>query len=91
MVLVDGKQRLTAVRRFIADELLVFGGQRLSEFADNAQFLRSLGSGLKFHVNHLPTRAAVLTWYLELNTGGTPHAEDEIARVRALLAQEQLQ
>jgi hypothetical protein len=32
-----------------------------------------------FAVNDLPTRAAVLQWYLDLNTGGVVHTSHEIA------------
>ena len=40
------------------------------------------------NVNDLPSRGAVLRWYIELNSGGTPHSDAEIGRVRALLEQE---
>jgi hypothetical protein len=46
-------------------------------------------AGFKWRVFELPTRADVLAYYLDMNAGGTPHAESEIARVRALLAAEQ--
>jgi hypothetical protein len=31
-----------------------------------------------------------LEWYLQLNSGGTVHTEDELARVRLLLKEEKL-
>ena len=37
-----------------------------------------------FNVNNLKTRADVLRWYLEMNTGGTPHSKEEIKRVEEL-------
>lgn len=86
MVLVDGKQRLTTVRRFLANELAVFDGLYLRDFEDQNRF--GVFDGLKFNVNDLPARADVLQWYLELNAGGTPHSPQEIERVRALLAAE---
>lgn len=84
-VIVDGKQRLEAIRRFLHDEIRVFGS-RHSEFTDSLRIHRTM----KLHVNDLPTRAAVLQWYLEFNTGGTPHTDAEIERVRELLKAEQL-
>jgi hypothetical protein len=89
MELVDGLQRLTALRRFLADDLPAFN-QRLTEWHpdDQRRFTGDLSYSLRFHVNDLTTRAQVLTWYLDLNAGGTPHSDDEIARVRVLLAQE---
>lgn len=86
MVLVDGKQRLTTVRKFLANELAVFDGYFLRDYEDHKKF--GIFDGLKFNVNALKTRAEVLQWYLELNAGGTPHSAEEIERVRQLLAHE---
>lgn len=84
MVLVDGKQRLTAVLGFLRNEIPAFGHLR-REYTDKLPFINY---GFKWHVNDLATREQVLTWYLELNAGGTPHTDEELLRVRALLAKE---
>lgn len=84
MVLVDGKQRLQAVRRFMDNEIPVFGSF-LNEFTDRPRFQHARFS---FHVNDLPTRAEVLQWYVDLNAGGIAHTNEEIDRVRKLLAVE---
>lgn len=81
-VLVDGLQRLTAVRRFLNNHLKVFGCY-YKEFSDK---LRILTVTFKFHVASLETRADVLRWYIAFNAGGTPHSAEEIARVKKLLA-----
>jgi hypothetical protein len=83
MVCVDGLQRLTACAKFLKNELKVFG-HYLDEFEDKPYNVH-----LRFHINDLPTRKQVLAWYLELNDGGTVHTENELARVRTLLAQEE--
>ena len=31
------------------------------------------------------TEEDVLTWYIEMNTGGTPHTKEEIDKVKQLL------
>jgi len=82
ITLVDGKQRLEAVRRFLRNDLAIFGGSKRSNFTDR---LNPLKASFRVCVNDLPTKADVLRWYLELNTGGTPHTDAEIARVRDLL------
>lgn len=84
VVLVDGKQRLNAVRKFMADDLPVFG-HKLSEYEDR---LRGMMCTFKFQVNDLLTRAEVLQWYLDVNDGGVVHTSDEIEKVRRLLAAE---
>jgi len=81
---VDGLQRLTAVRRFLANEIKAFGSY-FREFEDR---LRVIEPRFQFLVNNLPDRAAVLKWYLELNSGGTVHSDEEIARVGRLLEEE---
>lgn len=80
-VLVDGKQRLEAVRSFMRGDLPIFGGHRRGDFTDSP---RVFAGRLKWCVTALPTRAAVLDLYLNINAGGTPHSAEEIARVRLL-------
>lgn len=84
-VIVDGKQRLTAALRFMRGEIPIFG-YRLHEFTDVDRMRMHLSFG--WNINALATRAEVLHWYLEFNSGGTPHTSEELDRVRALLAKE---
>ena len=85
-VLVDGKQRLEAVRKFMRSELTVFGKHRFQDFVDRPDRLHM--HNFVWHVNTLATRAEVLQWYLDLNTGGVVHTAQEIHRVRRLLTEE---
>ena len=89
MVLVDGKQRLEAVRKFIRNELPIFGGNRLNDFDDPKALLRSSGANFSFSVNSLQTRREVLEWYLQINSGGVVHTKDELDKVEAMLEKEQ--
>lgn len=82
--LVDGKQRLEAVRAFLADEFPVFGSY-YSEFEDKLDITKYRFSVM---INDLPTRSAVLKWYLEINSGGVVHSDDELSRVRGMLDDE---
>ena len=86
-VIVDGKQRLHALMRFMRNELPVFG-YRLNEYTDS---LRQIDSArVQWHVNNLKKKSEVLQWYLSLNFLGTPHTVEELERVRGLLLEEQL-
>lgn len=85
-VLVDGKQRLNAIFRFLNNEFPVFGDSYYKDFTDSIHMLQSI----KINVNNLKTRSEVLKWYLEMNTGGTPHTEEELNRVGGLLEIEAL-
>ena len=84
-MLVDGKQRVTAVLDFLADKIPVWGLFR-SEITDFPRMDPEVS--FIFHVNDLKTRADVLQWYIEMNTGGMVHSAEEIARVRGLLNEE---
>lgn len=81
-VCVDGLQRLTSVLKFIRNELPAFGFY-YKDFEDKPRDI-----DLLFNVNNLKTRKEVLQWYIEFNTGGTIHTEDEIDRVKKLLEEE---
>jgi len=80
-VIVDGLQRLTAVRQFLANKIPAFH----TFYQDYTDAMPSI-LDLVFSIATLPTKADVLQWYLELNAGGTPHTSEELDRVRTLLA-----
>ena len=79
-VVVDGKQRLTALLKFLNGELKVFGG-----FIDEFENLQLNTFDISFWINDLKTRKEVLQWYLELNSAGTPHTKDELDKVKNIL------
>lgn len=83
-VLVDGKQRLTAILKFLEDEIPAFG-----KLAHEYQDVIPVNAQLQFLVNDLNTREEVLQWYLEINQGNVAHTEDELDHVRNLLRMEQ--
>ena len=80
MVCVDGLQRLTTFLRFIHNEIPVFG-HYYREFTDSGRTLYSI----KINVNSLKKKKDVLKWYIEMNTGGTVHSDEEINRVKKLM------
>lgn len=87
MQILDGLQRLTAVRAFMAGRIHAFG-MPISGFANSSfDAARRTMFRLRFAVHTFPTRRELLSHYLALNAGGTPHASSEIERVRALLAE----
>jgi len=84
-VIVDGKQRLHAVRQFLANKLSIFNGHYLKDIKGR---LRTTNAYFLFCINDLPTMADVIKWYLQMNTGGTPHTPhtaEEIAKAKSLL------
>lgn len=84
-VLVDGKQRIMAVREFLKSEVPIFGGHLFNEFEDSMSMFEA---SFLFHINNLSSREDLLRWYLALNTGGTIHTAEEISKVKVLLEAE---
>jgi hypothetical protein len=82
--LLDGKQRLEAVRAFLRGDIKIFGA-RYDEFEDK---LPTMDYRFRFSLCCLDSREEVLRLYLKLNAGGTPHSQQELVRVRALLEEE---
>lgn len=80
-VCVDGLQRITAILRFMNNEIRAFGAL-LSEFEDKLPWS---DYNMKIHINNLKDRKDVLQWYIDFNEGGTPHTKDEINRVKQLM------
>lgn len=82
--LVDGKQRLEAVRAFMRNDIPAFG----TYFKDFEDKFPTMNIRFRFQVCCLKTRAEVLDLYLKINAGGTPHSETELERVRKMLKKE---
>lgn len=80
---IDGLQRLTAVRKFLAGEVTVFGGLGVADLKGSPFDLGRYR--LQMAVYEFKSRAELLQFYLHLNEGGTPHGPEELARVRELL------
>lgn len=80
-VCVDGLQRITAAQRFIHNEIKVFG----SYFNEYEDTLRVLPATIYLNVNDLKTEKEVLQWYVDMNSGGTPHTDIEIERVKKMI------
>lgn len=85
--MLDGLQRVSAVRALMRDEFPVLKcirpqGFRWSEFARDANRLH-----MRFHWREIAvsTAADVLDLYLRLNSSGTQHTKQELDRVRAMM------
>ena len=81
-VCVDGLQRITAAQRFVHNEIKVFGSY-FDEYEDKLRLVNN--NTLILNVNDLKTEKEVLQWYLDMNSGGTPHSPEEINRVRKMI------
>ena len=80
---IDGLQRLTSMRQFLAGKFTVFGGESV-ETLKGSPF--DLGRyRLQMAVYEFNMRADLLQFYIDLNAGGTVHAQTEIDRVRSLI------
>ena len=82
-VCVDGLQRLTAVMSFLGNKIKAFGC-----YYKDFEGRMPTDIDLLFNVNNLKTKKEVLQWYLEMNSGGTVHTNEELNKVRGMLESE---
>jgi uncharacterized protein with ParB-like and HNH nuclease domain len=82
-VCVDGLQRLTALMKFLNNNLPVFG-KKLNEFEGRLRTSRA-HDYLKININTLQTKKEVLEWYVQMNSGGTVHTTKEIDKVKNMI------
>lgn len=73
--LVDGKQRIEAVRSFLSNKTPIFNGHYYKDFTDR---IRLGQASFKFHINNLSSPLEVVDWYLGLNTGGSVHTPKDL-------------
>jgi hypothetical protein len=89
---VDGKQRITAVLRWLKGEIgaRLTGGDQVWYDKLDTDSRTILATSIRLPFKHVRLdRAGVLRLYLRLNRGGTVHSEEEIEKVRQLLAEEE--
>lgn len=82
---IDGLQRLTAARKFMAGEFGVFGGYTHTDLKGSP--FDPSRRRLQFQIHRFAHRVELLQYYIDLNAGGTQHAPAEIERVRALMVE----
>lgn len=94
IVLVDGLQRLTSIRKFRRGELRVLHGlygkiDGWSYDEMDPSVKRVMRLSTRIEVNRLTTRESVLLWYIQLNSG-VAHTKEELDRVRSLWEAERM-
>ncbi|MEK4509477.1 hypothetical protein [Paenibacillus sp. FSL K6-2524] len=78
-------QRYTAIKKFVNNEIEVFG-----YYFKEIEGSPRMAHDIRVNINNLQTRKEVLQWYIEFNSGGTVHTKEEIDRVKELLAAESI-
>lgn len=79
---IDGQQRLSAIKDFMEEKIEVFGFKK-SDWLDAGNVM------VKININSLKTKKEVLSWYIQLNSAGTPHTAEEIKKATKLLNDEE--
>jgi len=80
-VCVDGLQRTNAILAFMNNKVKAFG-----LFYNQFEGKLPIDIDVLINVNNLKTEKEVLTWYVEMNDGGTPHTKEEIEKVKKMIA-----
>lgn len=82
VVCIDGLQRITALRAFMAGDFTVFGGFTAASLDKSPFDLRRFRWTMD--VFDIAKRVDLLQFYLDLNSGGVVHTAQELERVQAL-------
>lgn len=82
MQCIDGLQRATTLLAWQRGRVEVFGGMTFRDFENSPFDSRRITA--RFEVYQFTRRAELLQFYLDLNSGGTVHSANELARVAAL-------
>lgn len=78
---VDGLQRITAMTRFLENEIKAFGNFR-DDFGGK---LRTISHNFRFNVLRIKNKKELLNIYLDFNSGGTPHNPTELKMVSDII------
>jgi len=84
-IVVDGKQRISAILDFLSDKVKAYG----SYFHEYEDRISITDASLSINIANLKSRKEILNWYIQLNTGGTYHSDEEIEKVKQLMEQEE--
>lgn len=90
-ICVDGKQRLSACLDFVQGKLALFDGQLtyadlMSNQKIKLRILEHRFAHLRFCFLNFESKRDLLNFYLELNSGGTVHSEQDLNKVKEILA-----
>lgn len=77
--LIDGQQRITSLRDFLAGELVVFGDVRFTEMDRPAQMRFCRTPFPCFELDYCNDEDVLMELYDRLNFGGTPHTPEQRA------------
>lgn len=85
-VMVDGKQRTTALIKFLNDKMRVFkdevdGNVTYSEFSNQIGY----DVGIDLVLNNLSDENDVIQWFIDLNEGGTYMSKEHLTKVKQML------
>ena len=86
-VCVDGLQRTNAFTRFVNGEIKVFN-QYFDEFCftgREAGVIPIRKFSVNVYMSHLVSMNDVIQWYVDMNSGGTVHAVEEIASLKRII------
>lgn len=84
MVCIDGLQRITALREFMADRLTVFEDLKASNLRGTVMDPLRTVFNFEVEVFAFPRRHELLDYYVAINAGGVVHTPEEIERVKIL-------
>lgn len=78
---IDGLQRITTALEFLQDKVEVFGGYTYSQIENYPKNTVHF----EININNMKTKNEIVEWYIDYNSGGTVHSEEDLERAKKLL------
>jgi hypothetical protein len=86
-VMVDGKQRTTALIKFLSNDLVVFKDETEGVGVTYSDIKSQIGYniGIDIVLNNLSVENDVIQWFIDLNEGGTYMSKEHLTKVKQML------
>lgn len=86
-VMVDEKQRITALIKFLSNELIVFKDETDDVGVIYSDIKSQIGYNIRIDLvlNTLSNEDDVIQWFIDLNEGGTYMSKEHLTKVKQML------
>ncbi|WP_137917206.1 DUF262 domain-containing protein [Hydrogenophaga sp. 2FB] len=82
--LIDGQQRMSAIRDFVHGGMTIFDGVSYADLDDATRKRRFLRQVFPYHeIKYTPDEARLKTLYERLNFGGIPHTQADLEHLNS--------
>lgn len=82
---IDGKQRLNAIRQFLSGNIKIFNEQICADDLKSSPY-SPFSKRIQLNIMNFTKKDDLLKFYLALNSGGTVHSQADLDKVKNMLS-----